>query len=261
MAKTVPRNWPGRRAQKPARISQLGQRGRPPLHPRHTIPPVVAHQDIPRADFTRWVVLVSACERSLSVVSPYPIEVSRAPLTSFRRLADHPGLGRAVRLGIHGHPSISSPISSAQRDAPVAPTVVGRLSHVDLDGGGRGPFARPYGLRHPTRPRSGSIRRASFERLNPGRLAASWRPNCDSQIFFPIFSSREGAMGPGNSKCVLGSQLRASRSGVRRYHRIQRHLTGSFFVVIFPPVRRPAAHKPQHSRYTVIPQRFGIHQP
>jgi hypothetical protein len=43
MAKTVPRNWAGKRAQKPVRISQLGHRGRPPHHPRHAVPPVVAH--------------------------------------------------------------------------------------------------------------------------------------------------------------------------------------------------------------------------
>jgi hypothetical protein len=43
----------------------------------HTIPPAVAHHGTGQTarDFTRWVARVSACGRSLSVVSPHPIKV------------------------------------------------------------------------------------------------------------------------------------------------------------------------------------------
>ena len=183
IAKTVPLSWAGRRAQEPA--------ARPTTAPSapHR-PAAVAHHgtDIPRADFIPWVVLVSACERSLGVVSPYPIKVSRAPLTSFRRLADHPGLGRAVSLGIHGHPSISSPVSSAQRDAPIVPTVGGRVSHVDLDG--KGVSLRANASRHPTEAAPCFYPSRIVRRIKSGPpfgLAVVLRVG----IFFLIFFPRE----------------------------------------------------------------------
>ena len=215
MAKTVPRNWAGRRAQKPAssppcRAAQISDSSvvlapdgglgmgaaapsYPPAQRRGRVPVAHLGTDIPRADFIRWVVLVSACERSLGVVSPHPIKVSRASLTSFRRSADHPGPVR-VRLGVHGrkqqpHPSIPSPPSHANNAMPaVAPSVVGRVNHVDLDGEGVSLRARMPPVIQP-RLRSVSIRRASFERLNPGRHSVWLRPGIPvaSRKFFLIF--------------------------------------------------------------------------
>jgi hypothetical protein len=72
---------------------------------------------------------------------------------------------------------------------PVASTVVGRVSHVDLDGEGvslRAPLCLPSS----NRGRAPVVRRASFERLNPGRHSVWLRPGIPvaSQNFFLFFS-------------------------------------------------------------------------
>ena len=135
LAKTVPRNWAGRRAQEPRGSASL-----PPLHPLHTIPPPVAPlgTDDPRAGCARGACSSAPWGVSAAWAQPHHTrsKVSRASLTSSRRSADHPGAGR-LRLGIRGHPS-TSPRPSRPHDAtpPVARPVVGRVSHVDLDGEG-----------------------------------------------------------------------------------------------------------------------------
>ncbi len=100
---------------------------------------------------------------------------------------------------------------------PVVSTVVGRL--VTSAWTGRAPACAPVCLplsnRGPLRFYPWRI----FRKIKSGPpfgQAPSWRPGCDLQIFFPIFLSRERGMGPGNSKCVLGSRdskkLRGSRT-------------------------------------------------
>jgi hypothetical protein len=93
-------------------------------------------------------------------------------------------------------------VSPHQGEA-VAPTAVGRLSHVVLDGEGvslRASICLPSSKRG----------RASrlFRKIKSRAAIWSgcvWRPGCDLQIFFPIFLSRERWMAPTNSTQLLGA--------------------------------------------------------
>jgi hypothetical protein len=138
-----------------------------------------------------------------------------------------------------------STVSSAQRDAagrahrkdPTDLQVVGRVSHVDLDGGRASACAVHCPPVIHVRLRSVSIRRASFERLNPSRHSVWLRRRLASRRrnFFLIFLSRDRAVGPAISNSFLGSRNSKSCAGSRTTSAATLEPTVRFFVVSFSP--------------------------